>query len=161
MQTEFKEQLKPISAICATLEGNTGNKGQKCLSLYKTHYLYNDKPQELDEPEILKVFYFDEVLNGPNGNRPTDEEINHVIELNDWSRWNKELIKDKEPVEVSENIYYDMLNCLPPKNWKGTYFEVGEAHHHDNNGKAIHRAFWSEDSNTRPYTRYFTGYPKS
>jgi len=96
-----------------------------------------------DNPELIKEY----------PHRPTLSEIKHEININDWARWNTELIKDSEPVEVGESVYYHMLECLPPRNWKGSYFEVGEPHHHEN-GKAIHRAFWEDNG------KFYTGYPK-
>lgn len=74
-------------------------------------------------------------------------------ELNDWSRFNKDLNKGQR-VEISEEIYHHFLGVLPPQNWgrEASYFEVGEPHHHEG-GKAIHRACWIE------YGRFYTGYP--
>jgi len=85
---------------------------------------------------------------------PTREELQKEMMSNDWSRWNTDLRPNLEPVEISEFIYWDMLGALPPHRRQGSYFEVGEPHHHLNNGKPIHRAFWKENG------LYFTGYPK-
>lgn len=84
---------------------------------------------------------------------PSDVEINQEIELNDWTRWNKHPLLKGQKVEISENIYYDLLNCVPPRRSRSNYFEVGEAEHHDEKGKAVHRACWIESG------KYFTGYP--
>lgn len=146
MQTEFLEQLKTFDSIpnCGYILGRDKH-NREVFTLYKTHVISNGHTYKLNEPEYLKAWY--------DGD-PTTEEIKHVVMLNDWSRWNQSLIKDSEPVEVSEAVYYDMLNCLPPRNWNGDYFEVGEPHHHDSNGKPIHRAFYKEGD------KFFTSYPK-
>lgn len=112
-------------------------------TLYKTGGMYNGHFYELSEPEYIKAFY----------NDVTPKELEREMILNDWSRWNKELPKGQK-VEISEAIYYHLLSCLPPRNWVKNYFEVGEADHHDENGKAIYRACWIEDN------KFFTGYPK-
>lgn len=117
--------------------------GDGTVSLYRTHYLYNYVLQECSEPVLLETF----------DHSPSWYEVNQCLQLNDWSRWNHDLYPSQK-VEVSERVYYDMLNCLPPRNWLGTYFEVGEAHHHTPEGKPIHRAFWKEGE------RYYTGYPR-
>lgn len=75
-------------------------------------------------------------------------------DINDWSRWNQQDLNPGQKIEISEDIYDHLLNCLPPRNWKGGYFEVGEADHHANNGRAIHRACWKENG------KYYTGYPQ-
>lgn len=125
-------------------EGKTNN-GQKCISLWKTHGKWeNGDLFELSHPHYITAWYDQE---------PTQDEINRQIELSDYSRWNKELTEDQN-VEVNEYIYMDQLEALPPHVWKGSYFEVGEPHHHDNKGRAIHRAFWIENG------KYYTGYPK-
>ena len=121
----------------------TVTEGQTTI-LYKTHGKYqNGELFELAEPENVKEFETE----------PTEAELLHEIELNKWERWNKELTEEQN-VEISENVYYHLLNCLPPRNWKGNYFEVGEAHHHDNRGKAIYRACWKVEN------KFYTGYPK-
>lgn len=142
--------MKQINEQYAIEEGKTHN-GQDITMLSKTHYKMGDKFYPLDTPSQIKNWYF---TPDTNDTKVTDEEIQREIILNDWSRWNEDL-KEGDPVEVSEYIYYEMLSVLPPKNWNGNYFEVGEPHHHDNKGKAIHRAFW-QDGN-----KYFTGYPKN
>lgn len=85
--------------------------------------------------------------------KPTKKQIYREIMLNDWRRWNTELKKD-EIIEVSEYIYDEMLNCLPPRNWQGAYFEVGEPHSHEN-GLPIHRAF------LKVKNKYYSGHPET
>jgi hypothetical protein len=112
--------------------------------LYRTHGKYpNEQLFELSEPTNVKEFEHE----------PTQTELLHEIELNDWTRWNKDLTIG-QCIEISEDTYNQLLNCLPPRNWKGNYFEVSEAHHHDNKGKAIYRACWKDNG------LYYTGYPK-
>lgn len=115
--------------------------GDGKTSLFKTASKYGP----YDEPQFLQLW------NGSvNDNLAS---INEQVALEDWSRWNTEL-PEGQKVEISESIYYHLLNCLPPRNWHKTYFEVGEAHHHTNEGRAIHRACWIEND------KYYTGYPK-
>jgi len=114
---------------------------------------------KLEGLELFKVksgnYYFDSpVLVKQFEAEPTKEQLQNEAKLNDWTRWNEGLIKGSEPVEVSEYIYFDMLGCMPPRNWQGSYFEVGEPYSHDNQGRPIHRAFWKEGE------LFFTGYPK-
>ena len=136
------EQINEQYAIHAGLKNN----GQKVISLYKTHIKIGDDYYEKDK-RYIKSWYFD-----TNDKEVIKEEINHEIVIDDWSRWNEHLnIGDK--FEISECTYYDLLNCLPPHRWDGSYFEGGEPHHHLNNGKAIHRACWIEEG------KFYTGYP--
>lgn len=117
---------------------------QTICSLIKTHYKINNQFYELSEPNLLNFWDVDGL---------TQQMIDESIMLNDWSRWNTELFEGQK-VQISDNIYYDLLNSLPPKKWDGDYFEVGEPHHHDNKGRAIHRACWTENG------LYYTGYPR-
>lgn len=140
--------MKKINEQYAMETGLSKN-NQEVTTLYKTHFKMNNEFYKLDEPTYLKSWYF---TPDTKDTRVTLAEIEHEMILNDWSRWNTEL-KRGEPLEVSEIIYYHMLSALPPKNWNGNYYEVGEPHHHEN-GKPIHRAFWQVGN------KYFTGYPK-
>jgi hypothetical protein len=73
--------------------------------------------------------------------------------LNDWTKWNAQPLKEGQRIEISEHIYYELMNCLPPHVHLCNYFEVGEPNHHDSQGKPVHRACWIEDG------KYYTGYP--
>lgn len=131
------------------IESGSDQHGRIVFSLYKTGSFYNNTFVEYSRPEFLKSFYLepDQTIESIEG------ELSREIMLNDWSRWNTELPKGQE-VEISEAIYYHLLEALPPHKWQGSYFEVGEPHHHEN-GRAIYRACWMNDG------KYFTGYPKS
>jgi hypothetical protein len=76
-------------------------------------------------------------------------------DIDNWNRWKSMELKEGASIEVSERIYYEMLGAVPPHIQDGNYFEVGEAHHHTNEGKAIHQAFWIHKG------RYYSGFPKS
>jgi len=109
--------------------------------------------------KLLKVksgdYYFDSpIVVKEYETEPTPEQAQKEAMLNDWSRWNLGLVKGSEPVEISEHIYWDMLGCMPPRRQQGSYFEVGEPHHHTNEGRPVHRAFWKENE------LFYTGYPK-
>lgn len=139
MNTNFK-----TPDLCSLSIGENKN-GQTIVSLYKTHYIYMGNKYEFTEPTFLKSWD----INGL-----TQDMINEEAMLNDWSRFNQEL-PEGQKVQISEAVYYDLLSCMPPRNWNGDYFEVGEPHHHNNEGKAIHRACWIENG------LYYTGYPKN
>ena len=138
--------MTQITPTYALDEGTTANQ-QKVFSLISTHWIYNGKLTECTEKESVKEWY---------DTKPTAEQLQHEIMLNDWSRWNTELPKGQE-VEISENIFWHLFGCVPPRNVQqgAKYFECGEAHHHDNSGKAIYRACWIKEG------KFYTGYPKT
>lgn len=74
--------------------------------------------------------------------------------INDWSRWNEQSLTHGQKIEISEDIYEQLMGCVPPINCNGSYFEVGEADHHTNAGRAVYRACWKEEG------KYYTGYPR-
>lgn len=140
--------ITPVHKLFGIHKGVTNNEGQKVVSLYSTHWEFNGQIEEKKEPDHIKDFYYSEGID-----QYPAAQIEQEIILNNWERFNKDLTEGQK-VEISEHIYYHFLNCLPPRNWNGKYFEVGEPHHHDNKGRAIHRACWIEDG------KFFTGYPK-
>lgn len=100
------------------------------LQKINPNYYYNANEQTISQPTIIE-----------------EEDIDN------WKRWQSMELKEGASIEVSERIYYEMLGCVPPRLQIGTYFEVGEAHHHTNEGKAIHHAFWIHKE------RFYSGYP--
>lgn len=127
---------------------HVNNNGVESWGLVKANWRPNvniDFWERRYEPETVKEY----------PTRPTQAQINIEIQLNDWSRWNVEPLNPGQKIEISEAIYWNLLECLPPKIYHGSYFEVGEPNHHDNKGMAVHRACWKEGG------KYFTGYPKS
>lgn len=141
-----------LTKINNQYETETGvtNNGQTVTTLYKTHGKWdNGELFELSRKSYIKGWYFTPDVKDTE---VTEADILKEIELNTWERWNKELPQGQK-VEVSEAIYWDMLEALPPRKRNGNYFEVGEPHHHLNNGTPIHRACWIENN------QYFTGYP--
>lgn len=144
-------QLAPIywkDDLHAVTVGDNAN-GCKVYTLWATHFRCGNELCERSEPEYLKAWTEPEFA--PIG---LDADIQHEITLNDWSRWNQSLPIGQK-VEISDAIYYHLLECVPPRRMDGSYFEVGEAHHHDTKGRAIYRACWMEGG------KYFTGYPKT
>lgn len=137
-------EFTPINEFFSIHTG-TDRHNRSVYSLVKTHYKYGDNIYKLHEPDFLKTWY-DYI--------PTYEEVENEMILNDWTRWNTEL-KEGQKVEISEAVYYHLLGCVPPIKMNGTYFEVGEPHHHDNKGCPVHRACWIEND------KYYTGYPKN
>lgn len=122
----------------------TKQQGKRFYDLYFNYSIYGKRRvQQLKEPEFITGY----------AKKPSKAEIYRQIMLNDWSRWNTEL-NDTDKIEVSENIYDEMLSVLPPRNWQRSYFEVGEPHHHDGNGKPVHRALNQVNG------KYYTGHPK-
>lgn len=125
----------------------TENKnGKTCYQLF-FNYGYNDSHQacKLRVPELINTY--EQV---PNRN-----EIYREVMLNDGYRWRKAELKEGEAIEISERVYYFLLNCMPPRRWVGNYFEVGECDHHDGKGVAIYRACNVVDG------KYYTGHPKT
>lgn len=127
----------------ATTTGVNKN-GQTITTLYKTHYKFGNALHEFLEPQYIKLW--------EGTAEALASDIEEQIELNDWERWNTSLHKGQR-VEISEAIFYNLLGSVPPKRMERNYFEVGEAHHHEQ-GRAIHRACWIEGG------KYYTGYPK-
>jgi len=75
---------------------------------------------------------------------PTQEQIDEQLKLDNWEH--VQAIGKGEVREVSERIYDHFLNCMPPRNWVGSYFEMGEAQDYDvNTGKTIYMAFWKKE----------------
>jgi len=51
---------------------------------------------------------------------------------------------DASPAEwipTTEAMYWQMLEVLPPRAWRGDCFLVGEPLRHDSEGKAVHACF--------------------
>lgn len=44
-------------------------------------------------------------------------------------------------IETTEKMYWNMLECVPPRAQLGDRFLVGEALRHDAEGKAVHSCF--------------------
>jgi hypothetical protein len=59
--------------------------------------------------------------------RPTQEDINEAIESDNWSARFKDMAEGKT-IRISERIYYDMLNSVPPIKQTSTSFYCGEAY---------------------------------
>ena len=57
-------------------------------------------------------------------------------------------------VETTEEMYWEMLEALPPKRQDAQKFLVGEAHHTDAHGVDVHACF--KEHNGRFFARYAT-----
>lgn len=44
-------------------------------------------------------------------------------------------------IPTTENMYWEMLGCVPPAAMGNGGFLVGEAHHHNENGEAVYACF--------------------
>ena len=44
-------------------------------------------------------------------------------------------------IPTTESMYWQMLECLPPRAHSGSRFLVGEAERHNEEGKAVHACF--------------------
>lgn len=113
-------------------------------NLVKANWKNGEFIERKIEPEIIKEYE----------TKPTQSQLDEEITLNDWSRWNVQPLTEGQRIEISEAIYWHLLECLPPRKYNGSYFEVGEPDHHDKNGKPIHRACWIENG------KFYTGYPR-
>lgn len=66
------------------------------------------------------------------------------MNINDWPYPeidDKYKMGDYSWREVSERIFYDQLECLPPARMQGNAFAVGETWTHDEDGYRIHAVF--------------------
>lgn len=60
----------------------------------------------------------------------------------EWSAlWEAMDAKPDEWIETTEAMYWQMLECLPPRAQAGGRFLVGEAKTHNQDGKAVHACF--------------------
>lgn len=57
-------------------------------------------------------------------------------------------------IPTTEQMYWEMLEVLPPRLMTGSAFLVGEAHHHNAEGQAVYACFSQTGENYR--ARYMT-----
>ena len=57
-------------------------------------------------------------------------------------------------VETTEEMYWEMLEVVPPVKMTGRHFLVGEAHHSNEQGEEVYACF--KKSGTRFFARYLT-----
>jgi hypothetical protein len=57
-------------------------------------------------------------------------------------------------IETTEKMYWDMLECLPPKRMESRKFLVGEADHHNEQGEAVFACF--KKVGVKFFSRYLT-----
>jgi hypothetical protein len=57
-------------------------------------------------------------------------------------------------IETTQEMYYEMLCCVPPIRHKGTFFIVGEPSFHSAKGEALYAAF--NKINGKFYAKYLT-----
>ena len=57
-------------------------------------------------------------------------------------------------IETTEEMYWEMLEAVPPVKMTGRHFLVGEAHHHNEQGEAVYACF--KKAGTRFFARYLT-----
>ena len=66
-------------------------------------------------------------------------KVYDVYTMRDWIE--DGTLKIREGDLIEPEIYWELLNCLPPRS-NGHYFQVGEAYSHDRNtGKALYQTF--------------------
>jgi hypothetical protein len=70
------------------------------------------------------------------------------------SLWNEMKNQPFQWVETTQEMYYEMLGCVPPIRQKGGFFMVGEPTSHNENGEALYAAF--NKNNGRFYAKYLT-----
>jgi hypothetical protein len=68
--------------------------------------------------------------------------------------WNEMKNQPSQWVETTEEMYFEMLGCLPPIRQKGGFFMVGEPTRHNAKGEAVYAAFNETDG--RFYAKYLT-----
>lgn len=64
----------------------------------------------------------------------------------DWER--DHTLKVQEGQLITPEVYWQLLNSMPPVCYRGMYFQPGEAYSHDwNTGKALYQTFKSMGDN--------------
>lgn len=48
-------------------------------------------------------------------------------------------------IHTTEDMYWQMLECVPPRAQTATRFLVGEPKTHNEQGHAVHACFWERD----------------
>lgn len=60
----------------------------------------------------------------------------------EWSPLWEAMKADKSAwIPTTESMYWEMLECLPPRAMRNGAFLVGEADHHDSAGHAVYACF--------------------
>jgi hypothetical protein len=60
----------------------------------------------------------------------------------EWAElWAAMDVNPSEWIPTTEAMYWEMLECVPPKAQRGGCFLVGEPLRHNENGKAVHACF--------------------
>jgi hypothetical protein len=126
-----------------TVTETVASTGIKWYKLYINYYFNGDR-------RLCKLNYQPDYVSEYKDQPPTKKEIYRQIMLNDSYRWQR--LYKTDQIEVSEHVYNEMLDCMPPKDWKGTYFELGEPYDIED-GEFLHRAF------VKVKGRYYTGHP--
>jgi hypothetical protein len=57
-------------------------------------------------------------------------------------------------IETTEDMFWEMLECVPPRVQERGRFLVGEAERHNDEGKAVHACF--KEVGNRFYAKYMT-----
>ena len=69
-----------------------------------------------------------------------------VYTMTDWARDRTLSVKVGQVIEP--DVYYQLLNSVPPMCYRGGYFQPGEPYDHDwNTGKALYQTFKSVGDN--------------
>ena len=64
----------------------------------------------------------------------------------DWKgSFDENFTPEDLPAEVTEEIYWEFLEVLPPAYWVGDLFQVGEAVRHNENGRPCYSTFDKKD----------------
>lgn len=73
-----------------------------------------------------------------------------------WSTlWAEMDAQPTEWIETTEDMYWDMLEALPPRAQAGNRFLVGEPKTHNAEGKAVHACFWKK-ADGRYFAKHMT-----
>ena len=79
--------------------------------------------------------------------------MTHPLEWSDL--WAAMDAQPTEWIETTEAMYWQMLECLPPREQDGARFLVGEPKTHNAEGKAVHACFW-EKADGRYFAKHMT-----
>ena len=80
------------------------------------------------------------------------------MEIYTMQQWeNDRTLKVAEGQLISPDVFYQLLECVPPQTYSNGIFQVGEPYAHDwNTGKALYSTFRhvSEDEQGRPLYKF-------
>lgn len=137
---------------CTTRINGTTDSGE-VIRIILEQYLNTDREQgrfdvifyeESGEKSRLKSITFDEL-------QEILDNYTWQVDPQDIAVWNF-LRNIKQWVEVSKEVYWDMLECVPPVYHRSGVFACGEAYTHNDKGEPVY-SFFKEDADGKFWTQ--------